>query len=649
MKKNFYPAYILSLSFLFYASPVFAAAQVVAADANCATATCADTTGSDDGVSFTANAVLTVDDDTTVGETGGLSFDNALGVAANAGTINFNTAGTTSVEGAIGQTGANQSILVVNVNTGNTMVPGGDIFAVDFDIETGGTVRLDAARTLEGSLEFVGTSTLNLQGNTLTITAGQGTGVVTTVAGTTISTTLNSSTSLGNITATGASVMADGTTVNATVAGALTSGTALTILSGAGADTATITVTDNSARYSFTGAGAAGDITITPTLVSSSSVTTSSNSNNVATVLDSIVSTSTGDMLTVQNALSVLSSASALDAAYAQMDPVANGGQIAGSFNTVNQSIGALNQHLGELRTGAPAGKSGVSTGDPWTNMGWWVKGFGNAVDQDARGGISGYDATTWGVTSGLDGEIAPDTRLGFAGGYAGTEVDNDGEPGGTDIGSILGTVYLSYDDASPWYGNGGFTFTWNEYDGTRNIAFGTISRTALADYDGAQYTGFGEIGYVWENKDIEPNVPWFITPMVGLTYSHLGIGGYTETGAGDLNLLVGDQDYDFLQSSLGVKIERPWTNSSGKWVPEAHFKWLYDFIGDEAATTATFTGGGASFSTRGVAPAQHSFNAGAGLTFYSNGNVSVSGMYDFELKEDFIGHTGQGVLRVKF
>ena len=338
-----------------------------------------------------------------------------------------------------------------------------------------------------------------------------------------------------------------------------------------------------------------------------------------------------------------------MDAAYAQLDPVANGGQVAGSFNTVNQSTGALTQHLGELRTGAPTGQSGVSTGDAWTNMGWWVKGFGNSTNQDTRSGISGYDATMWGLVSGLDGEVAPDTRLGFAGGYAATKVDNDGEAGGTDIDSILGTVYLSYDDASPWYGNGGFTFNWNEYDGTRNIDFGTIRRTALADYDGAQYTGFGEIGYVWENKDIEPNVPWFVTPMVGLTYSHLDIDGYTETGAAALNLIVGGQDYDFLQSSLGVKIERPWTNSSGKWVPEAHFKWLYDFIGDEAATTATFTGGGSSFSTQGTEPAQNSFNVGAGLTFYSNGNVSVGGTYDLELKDDFIGHTGQGVIRVKF
>jgi outer membrane autotransporter protein len=112
----------------------------------------------------------------------------------------------------------------------------------------------------------------------------------------------------------------------------------------------------------------------------------------------------------------------------------------------------------------------------------------------------------------------------------------------------------------------------------------------------------------------------------------------------------VGDQDYDFLQSNLGVKIERPWwTDRDGRWVPEVHFKWLYDFIGDDAATTSTFTGGGASFSTRGAEPAQHSFNVGAGLTFYSNGNFSVSGTYDLELKEDYIGHTGQGVFRVKF
>jgi hypothetical protein len=173
MKK--FSLYVLSLGFLFYSSPAFAVAQDInGADANCAAGTCADTTGSDDGVTFTTNNALTVDDDTTVGETGGVSFNNTLAVPAEAGTINFNTAGTTSVEGSIGQNTDNESILEVNVNTGNTMVPGGTIYAVDLDIETGGTIRLDAARTLEGDLDFVGTSTLNLQGNTFTISANDG-------------------------------------------------------------------------------------------------------------------------------------------------------------------------------------------------------------------------------------------------------------------------------------------------------------------------------------------------------------------------------------------------------------------------------------------------------------------------------------------
>lgn len=642
MKKLFY---LVTLSLLIALSPsvCFAAAQVVAAPANCG-ADCSDTAGSDDGVSFTADVALTVDDDTTVGETGGLSFDNALAVAANAGTINFNTAGTTSVEGAIGQTGANQSIFEINVNTGNTMVPGGNIFAVDLDIETGGTIRLDASRTLEGDLDFVGTSTLNLQGNTFTITAGQAGGIVTTVAGTTISTTLNSSTSFGNIAAAGSSVIADGTTINATVSGTLTSGTALTILSGAGADGATITVTDNSARYSFTGAGATGDITITPTLVSTATTTTSPNNASVATSLDASAATATGDFLTVQNALSTLSTTGELDAAYAQLDPVVNAAANAASFAAVNGSIGALNAHLGELNTGAAG--SGVSTGDFWKDNGIWVKGFGSSADQDLRDGVNGYDATLWGVIGGVDGIVQDSTRLGFAGGYASTVVDNKGEAGGTDIDSVQGTVYLSYDDPSPWYGNAGFSFNWNMYEGSRGITFGSINRTAKADYDGQQYTGFFDTGYVWENKDLEPNQVWNVIPMAGLTYSHLELDSYTETEADSLNLAVASQDYDLLQSSLGIKLERPWTDGNGKYVPEIHAKWLYDFIGDEAATTATFSGGGSSFSTSGADPAQHSFNAGAGIAFYSKGNFSISGTYDFEGKSDYTSHTGQGVLR---
>ena len=531
-------------------------------------------------------------------------------------------------------------------NTGTLELGGGSFL----DGAVGGAIGLRAINVVGGS-DISGVSstisgavdayTFNLGTNTLNI--GGALTIANNGAGGVINTTAASSSLYGNILKpAGATNLAAGTTVNVNVTGALTPGAALTILNGpAGVDKALI-VTDNSARYNFSGAytGASGDITVTPVATMAAS-TMSSNNQNVATALDTTAGASTGDNRTVQNELSILSSDSALDDAYSQLDPTNNGGTTQAGFTTVNQAMGALSSHLGE--SGGKGPGSGVSTGDEWTDRGLWIKGFGNYTDQDDHKGVTGYDAAMWGMIAGMDGLVNPNTRVGFAGGYAATSVDGKNSSGDTDVDSYIGTLYLGYDDPSPWYFNAGLTFTWNDYAGTRPIVFGAINRVAKADYDGQVYTGFFDLGYVIPLDRLN------VTPIGSLTYSHLDIGKYTETEAGSLNLAVDSQSYDMLQSGIGLKVDTTMENASGKWVPEAHFKWLYDFVGDQAATTSTFTGGGASFDTNGLDPAQSSYNVGAGVTFYSKGNISVTGTYDLNLKDDYVSHTGLGTMRYAF
>ncbi|OIO37761.1 MAG: hypothetical protein AUJ71_04610 [Candidatus Omnitrophica bacterium CG1_02_49_16] len=565
------------------------------------------------------------------------------------GTLTFE--GDSTISSAIGTTGSATRLAVLNFNGGNVTM-NSNIFADLSTIKDGATVTVSGDRTLEGDLTFAGTSTLDLGTSTMTIN-GVGVGVVTTVVGTTIKTTLNSATVFGNIAATGNATIIDGTTISVNVVGGLTSGAEIKIMNTAGGDiNKNIIVVDNSTRYKFTGYNTtAGDITIVPTAVFSSAIATSPNNASVADVLESISETATGDMAAVQAALSGLSTDKALDAAYAQLYPAANAGANVSNFEQAIHSLGAVTDHLADLRNGVPVpgpeSEAGVSTGDPWKDRGVWVKGFGSLAKQGIRSGVSGYKADMWGTAVGVDVPVNDETRVGLAGSYALTNVNNDGSSGGNNIDSYQGTLYASYDDPSPWYANGAFSVAWNKYNADRQISFGNINRTAKSNYNGQQYTGLFDVGYLW--KYIENSRELDITPMASLTYSHLVVDRYTETEAGDLNLQVNSQNYDLLQSGLGIKIGFPFEDKSGTYVPDIHFKWLYDFIGDRFATSSTFTGGGGSFRTYGAPPAQSSFDLGAGVMFYTKGDISVSAAYDFELKEDYTSHTGQGVLRYSF
>ena len=127
----------------------------------------------------------------------------------------------------------------------------------------------------------------------------------------------------------------------------------------------------------------------------------------------------------------------------------------------------------------------------------------------------------------------------------------------------------------------------------------------------------------------------------------HLHTGSYTETNAGALDLNVASQDYDMAQTGFGAKLACPFDNKYGTLTPNLHFKWLYDWVGDNQATTASFAGGGSAFGTNGFAPAQSEWDFGARLDFKTKYNITIGLDYDFLCKADYYEHFG--TLDVKY
>ena len=148
------------------------------------------------------------------------------------------------------------------------------------------------------------------------------------------------------------------------------------------------------------------------------------------------------------------------------------------------------------MRSFARAGTTGVSTGDE-TKKGIevWARGSGNYTKQSERGGIVGYKATMWGTSLGADTETPFDKiRLGLGGGYALTDVESRNKNNKTDIESLQGSVYGTY-DAYPFYLDAAVSFAVNDYRSERKLKVGTSERTAKSDYNGQQYSAYLEGG----------------------------------------------------------------------------------------------------------------------------------------------------------
>ncbi|MBN8890556.1 MAG: autotransporter outer membrane beta-barrel domain-containing protein [Rhodospirillales bacterium] len=180
-----------------------------------------------------------------------------------------------------------------------------------------------------------------------------------------------------------------------------------------------------------------------------------------------------------------------------------------------------------------------------------------------------------------------------------------------------------------------------NDYTGTRRIAFPGVDRSARAKYSGQDYTAFATTGYDFVTNGMT------VTPLASLQYTHANLGGYTESGAGSVNLTTRSQSYDFLESGLGVKVSRAFVHRDLSFVPEVHAKWLHELANPVARQTSAFTAAtGASFTTRGLKTANDTGNLGAGLTILSctcsARTWSLEAVYDyFQRSDHYAAHQG--------
>jgi len=125
----------------------------------------------------------------------------------------------------------------------------------------------------------------------------------------------------------------------------------------------------------------------------------------------------------------------------------------------------------------------------------------------------------------------------------------------------------MSATGRGPWYVYGDLSAGLNDYTGTRRIAFPGVDRSARAKYSGQDYTAFATTGYDFVTNGMT------VTPLASLQYTHANLGGYTESGAGSVNLTTRSQSYDFLESGLGVKVSRAFVHRDLSFVPEVHAK----------------------------------------------------------------------------
>jgi uncharacterized protein with beta-barrel porin domain len=629
-------------------------------------------------------SILFVGNSTVTGFTGtSLIRFNAITAGANATTVNFNGnvftttfnvsgTGTVNFNGSVNpgivaastvfagdgfiNIGANQlfnSALTTNTaNTGTLTLNGGSsvIGAI------GGASGLKQINVSGGNASITGAVQargFSLGTNTLTIT-----GALTTNVGGTIATTLASNALFGKILPNGASnISATGITVIPTVTGVLTPGTTFRIVNGlAGTNAATVNVVNTNPLYTFVGVPTTtGDVNIRVALAPLASPT----ADAAAASIFGVTAAAGSDLLVVQNAIVALGDTAAINSAVAQLSPnSANLGApwVAGQATRLFEDLllarrdeiqGVCCDAACETNNPNALNKTHLCKGDEKLNN-WWGKGFGSFGRQGNVNNVIGFDTKASGVVLAYENALNYKTRLGLGGGYANSTIDGKNSTGRTSIDSYQVMAYLNY-APGPWFMQGSLMAGVDRYDGSRPIVFPGVNRTATSNYTGQQYTGLISAGeHFYFNNQVT------VTPLASLQASHIRVGSYTESGAGDVNLNVEAQNYNFIQSSLGVKVERVISSGNGSYSPEAHFNWLHDFKSTTMAENVAFTGGGTPFNVEGIKQDRELYNVGVGLTFLScncdKNSWTVKGLYDYKWNQsEYSSHQVSLIAGLKF
>jgi outer membrane autotransporter protein len=352
------------------------------------------------------------------------------------------------------------------------------------------------------------------------------------------------------------------------------------------------------------------------------------NQFNVASALDAFIPAASGDRETVSTALDTLTAAQ-YPAAFEQMMPSQYASLPSMAFNVANALNSAMFQRLWVIRVnGKGFNASGVNLAPMQAEMGgtddmgvfainpsketkWssFVDGNGVFANASSTGSVQNYRSQGGGVSTGAAYCWTDAFATGVYVGYQGLQAEYNN--GRTIDNAVRFGVFGTY-DVGDFYFNALVGGAYHGYTVNRNIDFGGLNRTATGrpgagEFDLALGTGYDfDIG----------NFSW--GPFTTMQYTYIGVQGFSETGAGALNLDVDPYNSSSLLYTLGAQPAYNWKVSDKVVVtPLAFAGWQHEFLRNGYGINSTFATGGpaAPFNYNTSSPARDNFYGGAGVT----------------------------------
>lgn len=241
--------------------------------------------------------------------------------------------------------------------------------------------------------------------------------------------------------------------------------------------------------------------------------------------------------------------------------------------------------------------QNSANAASPW---GFFIGGDLTFASGDATSRTSGFDLQALNLTAGVDYRFTPNTVGGVAISYAiaRTEFNNGGDLNSSSVeASLYGSHAFAQMPGLTLSGAATFGFDWYEQD--RGVTFTsggvTTNRIASSSYTGRHLNIVAELGYTLPlPKEVGgAELPGSLTLFSNADYLVGWVDGYTETGAGGLNLTVGSQTFQSFVASVGIEVSQAYSNDLGVFEPYIRTSVNAELLNDGRSVTSRFAAGG--------------------------------------------------------
>jgi outer membrane autotransporter protein len=293
-----------------------------------------------------------------------------------------------------------------------------------------------------------------------------------------------------------------------------------------------------------------------------------------------------------------------------------------------------------------------LSRDDPATTLasrGWgvWAATYGGqstAAGKFSQGTHDRY-AQTFGVVSGLDYRVGPDTRVGFALAGGGTSFGlADGLGGGR--GEMFQAALSGRMDLNPAYVAGAFAYGFHELSTARDVG----NERLKAEFSAHNIAGRSEFGYRFAIQDLLglPGIGW-VTPYAAGQVQAFHLPSYAESGAGSSVFALGyaGRTTTTTRTELGTRTNRVISLDDGSSLElRARAAWVHDSWSDPSVLATFRALPGPSFSVSGAKQAPDSLLVSFAAEFRFANGVALAGSFETELADRSNGYVGKAGVR---